>query len=110
MIRQSPAPEALAASTNSFSRSDRNVLGRANPVQKRSEDDGDALRLALAHVDRDREQHGETRERQDEVREPHQRVVDPAAEVAGQAAPIVVPITVASRETTSATQSDVRIP
>ena len=59
--------------------------GEARPEEER-EDDRDALRIALADVHRDRQQHREARQRQHQVGQPHQHVVDPAAEVAADRA------------------------
>ena len=103
MMRMSLAPAAFAASTNSFSRSDRKRprTMRASPTQNRNARmipifigweigivigaDAD-LGVVRAEVHGRGEQDGDAREREDEVGEPHQQVVDPAAVVAGDGA------------------------
>ena len=85
MMRVSPEPDALAASTYSFSRSDRKTPRtiRAMPVQKTSARiiatrDGSPPPVRGRH-----EQHGERRHGEHEVGEAHERVVHGPAEVAG---------------------------
>ena len=99
MIRMSLAPEAFAASTNSFSRSERKtpLTMRASPVQKRNARmsptfDGWEIVIgpSCESFDRGRprrrEQDGEAGQREDEVGEAHEQVVHRAAVVAGDGA------------------------
>ncbi len=89
MIRESPAPDAFAASTYSFSRSERKTprTTRAIPVQKKSARMNETRHwLPCAEERRRGEQDREERQRQDEIGEAHQDVVEQAAVVAGDRA------------------------
>ena len=103
MMRLSPAPAALAASTNSFSRNERNSprTMRAIPVQKRNARMRPiTIGCGIVTVVTPRftltapwpkncggdEQDREARQREDEVGEAHEAVVDRAAVVAGDGA------------------------
>ena len=89
MIRRSPAPAAFAASTYSFSRSERKMPAhdaRERRPEEEREDERDAPLVALPEQRGGGEQHDEQRQREHEVGEAHQEVVDPAAVVAGDGA------------------------
>ena len=103
MMRMSLAPAAFAASTNSFSRSERNkprtTRASVDPEEEREDDpdlhrlrDGDGdrseadLGVVRAEVDGSSEKDSNARQRQDEIGEAHQQVVDLAAVVPGDGA------------------------
>ncbi len=97
--RHVEAPSARAASTNSFSRNDRNCArtSRATGIQRkpadhRDDQDEDAelrpdqrLQRVAEQVD-EQQQQRQLRQRQEQVGQPHQRSVDAAARDAGERA------------------------
>jgi hypothetical protein len=94
--RHVDAPSARAASTNSFSRSEKNCArtSRATGIQPDHHDNeeegaelgpGDLLQRVAKEID-DEQQHRQLRQGEEEVGEPHQRGIDAAARNAGDRA------------------------
>ena len=98
MIRALLAPDARAASTNSFSLMDRNRPRTTRAIDcQNSTDRVQMISVGRAHVADDREvlvlesllghgDDGDGGDDQEQVGDPHQQLVDPSAEVAGQRA------------------------